>query len=262
MNKENVVSINDICFAYESNMVLKNISMNIKQNRICFIMGNNGSGKTTLLKNITGFLIPQSGNVIINDLDISKVDKKTLSKYVSYVPQAIHLNTDFSVFDYLSLGRTPYLKLTDKLSENDYQIIEEYSTKLGIDDLYDIPFNKLSGGQKQMVCIARSLIQETSVIVLDEPMSALDLGKQAELLKYLFKLSKVGKTFIMTTHNPNHALVVDSDSCFIQHGKIISYGKSSEIIDCSLLNRIYGNDIIMYNKENNQAIAFNKNNIC
>lgn len=261
MIKETTVSIRNICFAYETKQILKHISMEIQKGRICFVMGNNGSGKTTLLKNITGFLSPQFGSVLINNIDVSKIDKNTLSKKISYVPQAIHLNTDFSVIDYLSLGRTPYLGVLDKMSKEDYQIIEKYSTRLSIDDLYDVPFNKLSGGQKQLVAIARSLIQETPIIVLDEPMSALDIGKQAELLKYLNELAKNGKTIILTTHNPNHTFVVDSDACFVKEGEIVAFGNSKSIINEGLLKEIYGNGVELDKNEKHTSIVFNKDNI-
>ena len=103
------VHIEDICFAYESEMILKHLSMDVASNRICFIMGNNGSGKTTLLKNMLGFLTPQHGVIQIGGENVSDLDRQTMSRLASYVPQAIHLNTDFSVIDYISLGRTPYL---------------------------------------------------------------------------------------------------------------------------------------------------------
>ena len=108
MNKV-AVHIDDICFSYESEMVLKHLTMDIALGSICFVMGNNGSGKTTLLKNIMGFLSPQQGDVQILGESVSNLDNRTMSRLVSYVPQAIHLNTDFSVIDYISLGRTPYI---------------------------------------------------------------------------------------------------------------------------------------------------------
>ena len=261
MIKKTSITIQNVSFAYDVDLILKNITIKLKPNRICFIMGNNGSGKTTLLKNITNFLIPQSGNIRINDLDITKTDKNTLSKYISYVPQAIHLNTDFSVFDYLSLGRTPYQKIVDSLDDEDFKIIDYYSSSLGIDELYSSTFNKLSGGQKQLVAIARSLIQDTPILVLDEPMSALDIGKQAELLKFLYELAENGKTIVMTTHNPNHALTIDSDSCFIQNGEVIAFGNSKDVLNDKLLNKVYGPNIALDPGIKYPSIVFKKEEV-
>ena len=242
---EIAVSLNKVCFSYEKEMVLKNLSAEIKVHQICFIMGNNGSGKTTLLKNILGFLSPQSGRIMINGRDISSIDHNSMSKLVSYVPQAIQLNTDFKVIDYLALGRTPHSGLLNRLKESDYEIIDEYSSRFGIEDCFETEFNKLSGGQKQMVAIVRSLIQDTPIIVLDEPMSALDIGKQVDMLKAFRELVNEGKTVIMTTHNPNHTLSITGDVCFMKHGEIVAFGRSKEIINEELLHEIYGPNIAL-----------------
>ena len=140
MNKS-AISADNVTFAYDKTVVLKNITLSVPSNRICFIMGNNGSGKTTLLKNIMGFLSPQSGQILISDKDVSKIDRLAMSKLISYVPQAIHLNTDFSVIDYLSLGRTPHIGILNRLGQSDYEIIERYAHRLGIDTIFDATFN-------------------------------------------------------------------------------------------------------------------------
>ena len=251
------VHIEDICFAYENEMVLKHLSLDIAPNSICFVMGDNGSGKTTLLKNIMGFLVPNQGVIQIDGKSVLNIDKQTMSRLVSYVPQAIHLNTDFSVIDYISLGRTPYIGHFSKLNDEDFQIIERVSVMLGVNDIYDIPFNKLSGGQKQIVAVARSLVQDTPVVIMDEPMSALDIGKQVELLKVLRGLAENGKTIILTTHNPNHALVLDSDACFMKKGEMIAFGKSKYIISEELLHRVYGKSITLDHGEINDSVVFN-----
>lgn len=250
------IHIEDLCFAYESEMILKHLSLDIDSGSICFIMGNNGSGKTTLLKNILGFFAPQQGIIEIAGKKVADIDKPTMSRLVSYVPQAIHLTTDFSVIDYISLGRTPHIGMLNKLTDEDYQIIERVSSLLGVDEIYEVPFNKLSGGQKQMVAVARSLIQDTPIIIMDEPMSALDIGKQVELLQVLRTLSESGKTIILTTHNPNHALVLESNSLFLKQGELIAFGRSSDIIHDDLLHEIYGRYITLDCGEKSSAIVF------
>lgn len=238
-----VVCLDNVSFSYDKKEVLKNLSAEMLDHRLCFVMGNNGSGKTTLIKNIMGFLVPNAGRVTIKGIDISSMDHRSLSKLVSYVPQAIQLNTDFKVIDYLSLGRTPYMGVSSHLNDYDYEIIDKYSIRFGIDEYYDIEFNKLSGGQKQMVAIVRSLIQDTDIIVMDEPMSALDIGRQVDLLRTFSDLVNEGKTIIMTTHNPNHALSIDCDVCFLKDGKIHAFGKCDEVVNETLLQTVYGLNI-------------------
>lgn len=261
MNEFTVTHINDISFSYDSKMVLKNISIDINPGQIYFIMGNNGSGKTTLLKNILGILSPQSGNILINGIDVSSIDKRALSRMVCYVPQAISINTDFSVINFLSLGRTPYLGFSGKLNDEDFQIIDKYARLLNVEKSYNTPFNKLSGGQKQMVAITRSLIQDTPMLILDEPMSALDIGKQVDVLRLLYKISEEGKTVIITTHNPNHALTIESNSCFLKNGRVVSFGKSDEIIQESLIQEIYGRNIAVDYGKTTTSVVFNKNEL-
>ena len=179
------IQLNDVCFSYDKEMVLKHLSIDIEEKSLVFIMGINGSGKTTLLKNLMGFLLPQSGKIRIDGIDVGTVDRHTMSRLVSYVPQAIRLNTDFSVMDYMSLGRTPHLRMVAKMGKADFELIDRYAEWLDVKQFYGIPFNKLSGGQKQMVAVTRSLIQDTPLIVLDEPMSALDIGRQVDLLRIM-----------------------------------------------------------------------------
>ena len=254
---KHAIHLENVCFAYEYETILRNLSMDVAPNRICFIMGNNGSGKTTLLKNIMGFLSPQQGLIKIFGNSVSDIDRQHMSHLVSYVPQALHLNTDFSVIDYISLGRTPHLKMLSKLTHEDYQIIDHFSVLLGVNELYKTTFNNLSGGQKQMVAIARSLVQDTPVIIMDEPMSALDIGKQVDLLKVLYDLSSDGKTIVLTTHNPNHALALDSDSCFLNQGNIVAFGRSEEIISEELLQLVYGRNITIDHGDISTSVVFN-----
>lgn len=213
----------------------------------------NFPASTELMIQVGDLQIYVNGSVQMSTLE--KV-MKVMSRLMSYVPQAIHLTTDFSVIDYISLGRTPHIGMVNKLTEKDYQIIESVSSLLGVDEIYDVSFNKLSGGQKQMVAVARSLVQETPIIIMDEPMSALDIGKQVELLQVLRSLAETGKTIILTTHNPNHALVLESNSCFLKRGEIIAYGESSDIIRDDLLHEIYGRYVALDQGEKGAAIMF------
>lgn len=256
-----MIQLNDVCFSYEKEMVLRHLSMTVEKNDLCFVMGINGSGKTTLLKNIMAFLLPKSGSILIDGIDVATANRNTMSRLVSYVPQAINLNTDFTVMDYLALGRTPHLGLVARMKESDYDIIDRYSTRLGIDRLLRIPFNNLSGGQKQMVAITRSLIQDTPLIIMDEPMSALDIGKQVDLLQVLYELIVEGKTIILTTHNPNHALAMKCDVCFLKRGTLIAYGDSFETINDNLLHEIYGNNVSLNCGKKDCFVVFNTDTI-
>lgn len=244
---KNVVTLQNIGFAYDKTPIYEDFTLEIPENDIFFLMGVNGCGKTTLLKIITSFLKVTNGEVRIDGKSVDTYDSKSLAKRIAYVPQIISLNSDFLVKDYLALGRTPYKGLYASINDDDFRLVEQYATSLGIEDLLDVSFNSLSGGQKQVVAIGRALVQETPIIIMDEPMSALDLGRQAEFLSMLLKLKTKGKTIILTSHNPNHALAIKSECsvCFLRAGKVVGIGKCEDILTSDIINKIYGDRIVL-----------------
>lgn len=207
-------------------------------------MGNNGCGKTTLLNLIVGLLLPDSGTIRVLGKDVASLNAKELAKRIAYVPQAIKQNIDFCAKDYLALGRAPYLKFGYSPSDKDYTIVEKYALQMGLTEYLSRNFNQLSGGQKQLVGITRALIQETPIIVMDEPMSALDVGKQAEFLCTIQTLKNdFGKTIVLTSHNPNHALQNECNVCLIHERKILQYGKNTEVLNAENIRKVYGSKV-------------------
>lgn len=254
---EGMIFIHNISFAYEKNQVYDNFSLCISQNDIFFIMGINGCGKTTLLKLVCNFLKTDSGEIIVSGKSVNKYGSKCYSRVVAYVPQTIKLNSDFLVKDYLVMGRNPYKSICSSINKNDYAIVEKYAEKLGIASLLDVNFNTLSGGQKQIVAICRALVQETPIIVMDEPMSALDLGKQADFLSLLLELKRQGKTIVLTSHNPNHALAI-SEHCtvgLLHNKELVGIGKCSDVLSQNNVTKVFGDKIQV--KETYHSIVFN-----
>ena len=252
----NAVSIKNLHFAYECNVIYDDFSIDVKNNSIFFIMGVNGCGKTTLLKLICGFLKASNGEIIVNGKSLEEYDSKSLSKQIAYVPQVMNLNSDFLVKDYLALGRTPYKPFYSSIDCHDYEVVAKYAEWLGISGWLGKEFCKLSGGQKQLVTICRCLIQETPIIVLDEPLSALDMGKQAEFLSLIKKLRGSGKTVILTSHNPNHALSIkeESEVCLIHNHQILGIGNSESILSPEYIKSVYGDKVKI---DDNKYIIFN-----
>lgn len=251
------ISIKDVDFSYDRHKVYEHFSLDINRNNIFFIMGVNGCGKTTLLKIICSFLKSDRGIVEVESKKIEQYESKAFSKIIAYVPQTIQLKSDLLVKDYLAMGRTPYKNFYTGIDDQDYKIVERYAIELGIESVLDVDFNTLSGGQKQNVAICRALVQETPIIVMDEPMSALDLGKQAEFLSLVLKLKNEGKTIILTSHNPNHALALKGEStvCLIEEGKILGLGSPVSVLNEDNIYKLFG-DKVNVDKANN-TIRFN-----
>lgn len=153
------------------------------------------------------------------------------------------------------MGRSPYIKFGLSPSKADFEIVEKYAEKLGICDILTSTFNELSGGQKQVVAITKALIQETPIIVMDEPMSALDIGKQAEILILINQLITESKTIILTSHNPNHALLTNCKVCLINEGQVISYGLNKNVLTPENLEKVYGKNVKLDKTTN--SVCFN-----
>lgn len=254
---DNAIKVNNISFAYEKNPIYDGFSLDIPQNSIYFIMGINGCGKTTLLKIICSFLKVDAGCIEIEGKVLPEYDSKALARTIAYVPQILNLNSDFTVKDYLALGRTPYKGFCDAIDKNDYKIVEEYAANLDLLELLEKEFNTLSGGQKQMVSICRALIQETPIIIMDEPMSALDMGKQAEFLALIADLKHKGKTIILTSHNPNHALALSDDCqvCFIHNKTLLGVGDCTKVLSKENIHTVFG-DKVDYDSDT-RSVIFN-----
>ena len=247
----NCVEISNLFFSYDKHSIYKDLTLTIQEKGITYIMGNNGCGKTTLLKLISGSLEPSSGVVVVMGQNIRELSSRETSRLIAYVPQAIRQNVDFFVKDYLSLGRTPYLRFGESPSKKDFEIVEEYAKKMGVEQYLDIKFSELSGGQKQMIAITRALIQETPIIVMDEPMSSLDIGKQAILMDIIYKLKEEGKTIILSSHNPNHTLQYPCNVCLIHERQILGNGINSFVLTEENLRAVYGDKIALDKGTNN-----------
>lgn len=235
--------LENIKFSYNKNLVLNDVNLNVEQNRVNVILGLNGSGKTTLLKLICDFIKPQNGVIYIDSKDINEYTKNQLSKKLSYVSQLNKTNNDFLVLDFLLFGLVNRLKFYNSPSIDDIENVKKIACELGISYLLDKHMNCISGGEKQMVHICSAIIQNTEMILLDEPLSALDIKNQNIIIKFLKKISEC-KTIIMTTHNPNVCLYLDANVILLKDGRIIASGNANEIIKPEILKDIYGENLV------------------
>lgn len=216
--------LNQICFEFEGG--------------ILNILGENGSGKSSLLKASLG-LVKFRGNVLINGADLCSFNPKELAKLISYIPQSNYTPFNYSVLDMVLMGRLAYKGLFDNYSKNDRLIAMESLERLGIINLADDEFLNLSGGQKQLVLIARALASRAKTIIMDEPVNGLDFGNQIRLLEMIKKVAANGCNFIITTHHPRHAKFIGARAILVKNGEIFK-DTSSELLDSSLISKLYG----------------------
>ncbi|HAE37970.1 MAG TPA: ABC transporter ATP-binding protein [Candidatus Riflebacteria bacterium] len=248
------ISVENLSFAWGSHKILEDISFNIEPGTVTSILGPNGSGKTTLLKILLGFLKPLNGRVLLNDSDLATLDLKARAKKMAYVAQRHSAVFSYRVIDVVALGRIPYANIFCKITDADYGLAENCLNQLGIAQLASRPYTEISGGEQQLVLIARALVQQAEILVMDEPVSGLDYGNQLMLLKQLRKLAQSGITCIKTTHYPEHALWTSDRAIFLRDGRIIASGNSTEIINSETLKELYNADIMVLKSETGSHI--------
>lgn len=237
-----MIVIKNLSFSYNGhNKVLKNINLEIKPGKILALLGPNGSGKTTLLKCIFGSLKPTNGSIYIDGKESNLLSPQELARCVGGVPQEHHPAFPYRVIDVVVMGRTPYLDLFSAPSSLDYKKAEKVLKELGIFHLAYKPYTQLSGGERKIVLIARALVQDPKVLLLDEPTAHLDVKNKIKILTLIRELTKKRRTLavIRTLHDPNEALLFSDEIALLEKGSIVYLGPSNEI-DEKLLEKVYG----------------------
>ncbi len=233
-----MIRIENVTIAYQKHIVLEKVNLRIEKGMITTFLGPNGSGKTTLMSSINGTIKPREGNIFIHDRDVAKLKTKELARMVATVPQLYNSNFSFTVFDMVLLGRSPHIGYTP--GKEDAEKADEAIRQIGIEHLRGKEFNRLSGGEKQLVMIARAIAQETEIVLLDEPTSYLDLKNQLKVLRIVKQINALKNvTCIMTLHDPNHALMY-SDKIVLFHKGTAEMGTIEDMINSKTILEVYG----------------------
>lgn len=249
-----MLEIKNLNFYYGDNHILKNISFSAESSSLWGLMGPNGSGKTTFFKCILGLLKHTGSQIKINNIDLKKINTPKLAKLISYVPQEHKPPFPFTVREIVLMGRSPHMGGIFGLKKEDYNEAEKAIDMVDIADIADKPVTALSGGQRQLTLIARSIAQNSPVMILDEPTSALDFNNQINIWKILKKLAELGKLIIACSHDPNHLLWFAENTLVIKNGEILASGKTEDIITNRLLKEIYGSEYNILNYGSNKII--------
>ena len=243
-----MIEIKNTSLSYDKITALEDISLNLKDKSFIGIIGKNGTGKSTLLKAITGLLKPVKGNIFIDNKDIYKMKKKVLAKKISFMPQTMQFDFPFNVKDFIMFGRYPYINMFKLASKDDFKVVEDVMKFTQTTEFAERNINELSGGEKQKVMLAQTLVQQTDIIALDEPTSHLDIGSQATIFKLLKMLNeKYNKTIITTIHDLNLAGEFCSDIVFLDNKKILSFGSVQKVLNCKDIEKVYGLNVVVKN---------------
>ena len=237
-----ILSLRDLRFGYDSSApdTLNCPSLDIPARTTTVILGPNGAGKTTLLHVILGLLTPQSGAVHIAGRLQADQTREDLSRLVAVVPQNEHTPFDFSVLEYVLMGRSPHIAILGMPGQADYAIALESIEALGLQHLSQRPVPRLSGGERQLVTLARALAQRTPILLLDEPTAHLDFGNTQRLMGLIDVLAERGTTVIFTSHDPSTAASVAHNVVLMKGGRVLDTGPMSSVFTSELLTLTYG----------------------
>jgi iron complex transport system ATP-binding protein len=240
------LSTDELSIGYGEALIVKNLSIEIPDKKITTIIGPNGCGKSTLLKAITRIISHQSGNILLDGNDISKVNTKLLAKQMAILPQTPESASGLTVGELVSYGRFPYQKGFGRLTKKDYEVIDWALEVTGTIDFKFRPVDALSGGQRQRVWIAMALAQETEIIFLDEPTTYLDMAHQLEVLELLQKLNYEQEvTIVMVLHDLNQAARFADHIIALKDGEIVKAGNCEEVISHKVLKKVFNIDAVI-----------------
>lgn len=235
-----VVSFEHLDIGYQHVPVIRDIHMAFERKEVICLLGANGCGKTTFLKTLLGLLAPLSGEIWIDQKPQRQWSRKQLAKFIGYVPQAHNTVFPFTAQEVVLMGRTAYLQWFATPGKNDIGIVQQCMETLGIEHLAKRNYMHLSGGEQQLVLIARALTQQPAMLVMDEPTASLDFGNQIRTLEHIDLLRGKGLSILMTTHQPEHAARIADRVVLFHQGTLLSCGLSRDVLAISNLAKIYG----------------------
>ncbi len=227
-------------FNYITSHVLKNIHLDIQPGTFTSILGPNGSGKTTLLKNLCGILKPQFGDIAINSAPLETFTQRELAKEMAVVHQSSDIHFDFTIFDIVLMGRYAHLSFFQNVSEHDKLIVHDAMLETDTWNIKDKSIHEISGGERQRVIIARALAQQAEILLLDEPISHLDLKHQLSILSICKQLAtEKGIAVLTTLHDINLASRYSDTIILLNKGKVIAKGSPRAVITKENIEKIY-----------------------
>lgn len=251
------LKIQGLNFKYDSRVVLEDISLEVEEGKILTLVGPNGSGKTTLLRCIMRILDPEKGCILLDGEQISKIKRRELAKRIGYVPQSELNSFPTTVFDTVLIGRRPYLNWNP--SANDLTIVSQVLYALGLKEFTLRDLNELSGGEQQKVLIARAIVQEPQIMLLDEPTSNLDLKYQLDVLEIVKNLVKEKAiSVIMAMHDLNLACRYSDKLVMLKNGKIFSTGVPKQVITPDNIKSVYEVEAVIYNQSQTPYVVAKK----
>ena len=249
------LEIRDLRFNYREHQVLKGISLSVSDGEMVSLLGRNGAGKTTLLRIIPGFLKAPSSSILIDGRPVAEMSLRERATYMAYIPQITRSVFPYSVRTSILMGCSNRLGLFRNPGPAEEQRVEEVIGLLNLQEIACRNMETISGGERQLVLIARALMQDARLLILDEPTSFLDYSNQLLVLEKVEELVKKGYSCIYSTHNPDLALMHSTRAVIMDDGQIVFYQEPSALLRSDVLSRVYGRHIDVVKTENGGMVC-------
>ena len=242
-----ILKAENISFSYSpgGRQILSDVSLTLGEGEIMTILGPNGAGKSTLLNLLAALNTPTSGKVYLCGRNAAELRPREIASVLSYVPQSHTPAFAYTVFDFVLMGRAPRVGILEKPKAEDFEVVRSVLDELGITELSDKPYTEISGGERQQATIARALVQQPKAILFDEPTAHLDYGNQLKTLRVIKALREKGYAVIITTHTPDHAIMLGGTTAILDRTGHLSVGDSESMITEDRLRELYSADLML-----------------
>ena len=249
------LTVENMSFSYGKHPVLHELTFTAEAGELLAILGPNGVGKTTLFKCVMGQERKYSGRIAADGADLAALTPRERAHRVAAIPQAHPLSFRYSAFDMVLMGTSHTLSPFNLPGEKERAAARAAMERVNIPHLADRPFDHLSGGEQQLVFIARALAQQAKILLMDEPTASLDYGNRLHVLGVVRNLSRAGYTILLSTHDPQHALWYADRALALKEGRILALGTPRKIVTADLLQQLYGRRIDLVETEQGPVLV-------
>lgn len=246
------VEVKGLSFSYGARAVLHDVSFTARQGRLLSVLGPNGVGKSTLFRCILGLLKGYTGEILVDGADPKALSVRELARRVAYIPQSSYPAFSYSVHDMVLMGTQSRSSPFAPPGREGERLTAEALARLGIEDLAHRAYTRLSGGERQLVLIARALAQQSPILLMDEPTANLDYGNQMRVLSKVRALAQEGYAIIQSTHNPEQAYLFSHEILAMKGGSVLALGTPGEVLTAGLVRALYGVEVELESLRNDK----------
>lgn len=237
------IDVQGLSFSYGSREILRDLSFSIPDGCLVNVLGPNGVGKSTLFRCILGLNTSYTGSICVNGKELRGLSVRERAREISYIPQSHAPVYDYEVVDVVLMATGSDLKMLSSPGPNQLQRAHDALERIGIGHLAHRTYTQISGGEQQLVLIARAIAQNARTIIMDEPTSALDYGNTVRVLSCVRQLAREGLSIVQSTHNPDHAFLYSDRTMVLSNGRLAAFGSPHEVITSSMISDLYGIEV-------------------